>query len=128
MIRAWQIVATIMCLTISAPAFGYPETAPRSIEQQPQRAANLVLTFSQPVNLRRTSVFIRNSRGQAIEIGTLGLRHGGMEVEIPLATPLPPDAYTIRWHAVSEQGIVDVGGYDFTIDPFVSGIPTVAQQ
>lgn len=58
--------------------------------------------------------------------GDLRTRTNGTKLEIPLLAPLPPDTYTIRWRAVSTLGFVDEGGYDFTTNPDLSGIPAVA--
>jgi methionine-rich copper-binding protein CopC len=89
---------------------------------------NMVLAFSQQVRLRDTIVEIRNSRGARVTFGGLRTGANGTDLEIPLSAPLRPDTYSIRWHAVSIQGLVDVGGYDFVIDPVPRGIPAVAQQ
>jgi methionine-rich copper-binding protein CopC len=88
----------------------------------------MVLTFSQQVRLRDTTVEIRNSRGARVTVGDLRTGANGTDLEIPLSAPLRPDTYSIRWRAVSSQGLVDVGGYDFVIDPVPRGIPAVAQQ
>lgn len=124
-------------LLVSAAIFlGLPSLATARLENpqpyaQDQPAAtsfNMVLAFSQRVRLKETIVEIRNSRGARVSIGNLRSGANGTDLEIPLSAPLRPDTYSIRWEAVSIQGLVDVGGYDFVIDPIPVGIPTVAQQ
>lgn len=75
--------------------------------------ANLILAFSQRVDLKVTVVEIRNSQGALVEIGQLRTAANGTDLEIPLSAPLPADNYTIHWHAVSIHGLVDEGGYGF---------------
>ena len=103
---------------------------PQPYAQEPAavRSFNMVLAFSQRVRLKDTVVEIRNSRGARVTIGDLRAGENGTDLEIPLSAPLRPDTYSIRWKAVSIQGLVDVGGYDFVIDPTPGGIPAVAQQ
>lgn len=89
---------------------------------------NMVLAFSQQVRLKETIVVIRDSRGARVTVGELRTAENGTDLEIPLSAPLRPDTYSIQWRAVSIQGLVDVGGYEFVIDPMPSGIPALAQQ
>lgn len=99
------------------------------VQEQPAVTSfNMVLAFSQRVRLKETMVEIRTSRGDRVSIGDLRSGENGTDLEIPLSAPLRPDTYSIRWKAVSIQGLVDVGGYDFVIDPTPAGIPAVAQQ
>lgn len=90
--------------------------------------ANLVLAFSQRVNLKDTIVEIRNSRGVLVEIGDLRTAKNGTDLKIPLSAPLRPDVYTIHWRAVSIHGVVDEGGYGFQVEPSFNHIPALAQQ
>jgi methionine-rich copper-binding protein CopC len=90
--------------------------------------ANLILAFSQPVDLKITKVEIRNSSGALVEIGELQTAANGTDLEIPLSAPLPADVYTIHWRAVSIHGLVDEGGYGFQVEPSFNRIPTLALQ
>ncbi|QXZ80772.1 copper resistance protein CopC [Rhizobium sp. L51/94] len=124
-----------LCIT-AAMLLGLPSFAsarlensqPDAHEQANVTSFNMVLAFSQRVRLKETIVEIRNSRGARVTIGDLRTGENGTDLEIPLSTPLRPDTYSIRWRAVSIQGLVDVGGYDFVIDPMPTGVPGVAQQ
>lgn len=103
---------------------------PKPYMQEPAALTtfNMVLAFSQQVRPKETVVEIRNSRGFRIKIGELRTGANGTDLEVPLSAPLRPDTYSIRWRAVSSQGLVDVGWYDFVIDPMPTGIPALAQQ
>jgi copper resistance protein C len=103
---------------------------PQSTAELPSEAvhANLVLEFSAAIDLQASVVEVRDSRNRRIEIGKLHLADNGVDVEIPLDTPLPPGSYTIKWRAVSTDGGESSGGYAFTIDPVINRIPAVAQQ
>lgn len=121
------VVATLLGLpTFAIARLETPQ--PYAKEQAAVTSVNMVLAFSQPVRLKETIVEIRNSRGARVTIGALRTGANGTDLEIPLSAPLRPDTYAIHWRAVSIQGLVDVGGYDFTIDPMPAGIPAVAQQ
>jgi methionine-rich copper-binding protein CopC len=123
------ILATIILLGLSTFANARQEY-PSASTQEPSDipSANLVLAFSQPVDIKSSFVEVRDSHHRRVRIGSLRRGENGTDLEIPLAAPLPPDVYTIRWQAVSTDGLVDTGGYDFTIEPTVTGAPTIAQQ
>lgn len=90
--------------------------------------ANLVLVFSDRVNLKASVIEIRDTHNRRVHTGNLRFGENGLDVEIPLDVPLPPGQYKINWRAISVGGRVSMGGYEFTIDPAVQHVPAVAQQ
>lgn len=122
-------LTTAVLLGLPSLASAHLETPqPYAQQQAAVTSFNMVLAFSQGVRLRDTTIEIRNSRGGLVTIGDLRTATNGTDIEIPLSAPLRPDSYSIRWRAVSIQGLVDVGGYNFVIEPVPAGIPAVAQQ
>jgi methionine-rich copper-binding protein CopC len=130
-----QLSRTGLCLTaailLASPSLASARLeTPHPYAQVPADVTsfNMVLAFSRQVRLRDTIVEIRNSRGARVTVGDLRTRANGTDLEIPLSAPLRPDKYSIHWRAVSIEGLVDVGGYEFVIGPVPAAIPTIAQQ
>jgi methionine-rich copper-binding protein CopC len=129
-------VRSLIGMTFATVVLGLASTAharlesPRSKEPEATETmdANLILAFSQKVDPSASQVEIRTSRGASVMIGELRISGNGTELEVPLPSPLRPGKYTIRWLAVSTEGLVDDGGYDFTIAPTAIDVPDVAQQ
>lgn len=91
-------------------------------------AANLVLVFSDVVDLQASLIEIRDEHDRLIDTGKLRFGENGIDVEIPLNAPLLPGIYTIKWRAISMDGRESIGGYAFTIDPIANAVPSVAEQ
>lgn len=123
-------IALIATLLLGLSSVAYATLDPRAPAEPPADdvAANLVLVFSDAVDLQASLIEVRDDRNRLVDTGTLRFGENGIDVEIPLNAPLPPGSYTIKWRAVSVDGRESIGGYAFTIDPTVRAVPAVAQQ
>lgn len=76
------------------------------------------LTFSEGVNLKFTGVTITGPSKASVktEDGKLGA-DGDKTLVVPIASPLPPGAYTVDWHALAKDGHKSKGSYTFTVKP-----------
>ena len=79
---------------------------------------SLSLTFSEGLEIGFTGISLTSASGAAILTRTAHLAPGDDKVlVIPLAQPLGPGTYKVRWHALSADGHTTHGTYSFTIKP-----------
>jgi methionine-rich copper-binding protein CopC len=128
-------LSRLLRVSVTVGLLGFSSVANASVDAQaPPDApkyevnANLILVFSSRVDLRSSTIEVRDAHHRRIKTGDLRFGDDGVDVEIPLAEPLPPGAYTIHWRAVSVDGRTSVGGYGFTVGPSIETVPSIAQQ
>ena len=79
---------------------------------------SLTLGFSEGLEIGFTGISLTSASGAAILTRSAHLAPGDHKVlVIPLAQPLGPGAYTVRWHALSTDGHTTQGTYSFTVKP-----------
>jgi methionine-rich copper-binding protein CopC len=123
-------IALLTALMLGMASVADATIDPRSPNNIPADtvAANLVLVFSDVIDLQASLVEIRDEHDRLIDTGKLRFGENGIDVEIPLNAPLLPGTYTMEWRAIPADGRESIGGYTFTIDPIATAIPAVAQQ
>ena len=76
------------------------------------------LKFSEGVEPRFSKIVLTTADGVAIELGAANTESGNASVfAAPIAKPLPPGAYTVRWSAVSTDTHHTQGDFSFTVKP-----------
>jgi methionine-rich copper-binding protein CopC len=80
-------------------------------------ASEIRLEFSEGVEPRFSGVTL-TAAGGSIPLGAAKTDTGNAKVLIvPIAKPLPPGVYTVRWHAVSVDTHHTQGNFQFTVKP-----------
>lgn len=79
--------------------------------------ANLVLTFPTGLNLSETRIEVFDERSNRVATEAPEPGRSETELNVPLARPLRPGVYTVKWHAVSVGGRHVQGAYNFNVDP-----------
>lgn len=80
--------------------------------------SSLELTFSEGLNLAFSNVEITDAKGVAVATDKAALSGGeGTVLTIPIHSALPPGAYTVNWHVLSNDGHKTQGSYSFTVKP-----------
>jgi copper resistance protein C len=73
------------------------------------------LVFSEGVEPRFTGLTVTGAGGAAA-LGAASVEPGHQNVLIvPIAKPLPPGVYTVKWHAVSVDTHHTQGTFEFTV-------------
>lgn len=76
---------------------------------------NFALTFTDPVDVARSSIKIFSPLGRAIATEPLQTDASGSELIAPIVNPLPPGAYKVIWHVVSKEGLAAEGTTSVTV-------------
>ena len=78
----------------------------------------LLLTFSEGVEPRFSSVTLSSASGEAEPLGPLSVDPANSAlVVVKVAKPLPPGVYTVKWKATSVDTHKTQGSYSFTVKP-----------
>jgi methionine-rich copper-binding protein CopC len=81
-------------------------------------ANEIRLTFSEGVESRFSKIALTAADGAAIALGAAKTESGDATVFVaPIAKPLPPGVYTVRWSAVSTDTHHTQGDFSFTVKP-----------
>jgi methionine-rich copper-binding protein CopC len=81
-------------------------------------ATEIRLKFSEGVEPRFSKIALTAADGAAIALGVANTESGDASVfAAPIATPLPPGVYTVRWSAVSTDTHHTQGDFSFTVKP-----------
>ena len=75
----------------------------------------LSLTFTEEVTLEFTGITLKGPDGAEVTVGEGVLGDDGMTLTIPVPEALPAGAYSVDWHALSEDGHKAQGSYAFTV-------------
>ena len=115
-----------LLLALPGPALGHAEldtATPGPGDAVIGSPDELIATFSQDLDMSRTTMEVRDSAGTTIAEGP---EPGAGPRELRLALPeLAPGAYEVRWTSFSaEDSELERGRYSFTVRPAPS--PTVA--
>lgn len=77
----------------------------------------VVLTFSEAVEPRFSTIAVQDAAGVRIDAGEPHLVNGdGKRLAVPLKAP-PPGTYTVIWHATSVDTHRTEGTFRFTVKP-----------
>jgi methionine-rich copper-binding protein CopC len=76
------------------------------------------ITFSEPVVAAFTGAEVAGANGRAVPTGHAAISPSDKRVMIvPLAQPLAPGAYVVRWHAVAADTHRTSGQFGFSVAP-----------
>ncbi len=79
---------------------------------------SLTLSFSEGVELRFTTVVVKDPNGSAVMTGPDRLSPGNPRMLlVPVSGKLGPGRYTVDWRAVATDGHKTQGTYGFTVAP-----------
>lgn len=104
-------------IALPAAAFAGIERPSAMMSDIPAPLPDLVLTFSDGVNLPKSSFTLTDSESRPVPIRGLQLSANGTDVTVPLKSDLKPGIYTVKWDALSRDGSKDQGEYSFEITP-----------
>jgi copper resistance protein C len=95
-------------LVAATPAVGATVTA----------ASEVRLKFSEGVEPRFSKIALTGADGAAVALGAAKTESGDATVFVaPIAKPLAPGVYTVRWSAVSTDTHHSQGDFSFTVKP-----------
>ncbi len=78
----------------------------------------LVLVFSEGLNLKFTGVSVTGPGKQSVPTGDAALAaDADSTLTVPLTAPMSPGSYLIKWHALAKDGHKTEGSYTFTVKP-----------
>ena len=114
--------------TIAALAFAVAATAAHAHAQLVKAtpavgatvasATEICLKFSEGVEPRFSKIALTAADGAAIALGATKTESGDATIFIaPIAKPLPPGVYTVKWSAVSVDTHHTQGDFQFTVAP-----------
>lgn len=106
-------VALFGSLMFIEPAQASPEST--YDQQTVSSLQNFALTFTGLIDLSRSEVHVTGPAGEAIEVQPLHTDASGSELVAPVKAPLPPGIYKVRWHVVSQEGMVADGTTPVTV-------------
>ncbi len=79
---------------------------------------SLTLSFSEGLELKFTTVVVKNSNGSSVKTGPNRLSPGNPRMLlVPVDGKLGPGRYTVDWRAVATDGHKTQGTYGFTVAP-----------
>jgi len=74
------------------------------------------IEFSEGIEPKFTGVTLTSASGATVPVGAAKTEAGNAAVLIvPIAKPLAPGVYTVRWHAVSVDTHHTQGNFEFTV-------------
>ncbi len=86
---------------------------------------HLLLTYSEPVDPHFSSFTLHDAQGKKLSDLTPSLQDGGLQVFLPLQTPLTSGVYTMAWHVLSAaDGHVTEGTFPFSVGVAMASTPT----
>lgn len=105
---------------VAAPALAHAHLQAETpmAEATTASPASLTLSFSEGVELRFTTVVVKDPNGSAVMTGPNRLAPGNPKVLlVPVSGKLAPGRYTVDWRAVATDGHKTQGTYGFTVSP-----------
>jgi copper(I)-binding protein len=110
------IVAAAALIAPVAIAHSYLQTASPPVDSTLAATPNqVVITFTEAIEPRYTTIEVTNANHQRIDDGEAHLAGGDSKrLAVPLQ-PLPPATYTVAWHATSVDTHKTEGNYQFTV-------------
>lgn len=77
--------------------------------------AQVILTFTEAVTLDFTGIALKGADGKDLQTGAATLSADGLTLTVPIPADMTAGAYTVEWHALSEDGHKSLGTYIFTV-------------
>jgi len=119
-----------LALTATAVAAGAAPAAAHAVLERSDPPAyrlvlkppeSLVLTFSEPIDLRRTEIRVLDQEGRAVRLDVARVSSDQRQVRVPTRLP-GPGIYTVAWKTLSivDQHIYE-GVYTITVGPLRPG-------
>lgn len=105
---------------LTAPALAHAHLLAETPTAEATTASpgSLTLSFSEGVELRFTTVEVKDVTGSAVKTGPNRLAPGNPKMLlVPVAGKLGPGRYTVEWRAVATDGHKTQGTYGFTVAP-----------
>ena len=115
--RAALAAVALVALALPASAFAHAnllERAPTYGAKLETSPKSVSLRFDQSVDVFASSIDVRSSTGRVVTAGPAHTIDEGRVATVPLRR-LPKGAYTVRWHATSNEGHVLSGVYTFGV-------------
>jgi copper resistance protein C len=113
------LLALLAFLAIAGPALGHAEldtASPGPGDEVAGSPAELVATFTQDLDMSRTTMAVRDGSGTTVAEGPQ-LGDGPRELRLALP-PLAPGEYEVRWTSFSaEDSELERGRFTFTVLP-----------
>jgi copper resistance protein C len=113
------LLALLAFLAIAGPALGHAEldtASPGPGDEVAGSPAELVATFTQDLDMSRTTMDVRDASGATVAEGPQA-GDGPRELRLALP-PLAPGVYEVRWTSFSaEDSELERGRYTFTVLP-----------
>lgn len=114
-----RVVLAAALALVASPAFAHAHLLSERPAANATVAApkQLVLTFSESVELKFTGIKVTgpNNTDVALGTGSLDPKHDTI-LMVPLTAPIEAGAYTVAWHALSKDGHKTTGTYGFTVE------------
>jgi len=102
----------------AASAHAHLVTATPAVGATVVSASEIRLKFSEGVEPRFSKIALTAADGAVIALGAAKTESGDATVFVaPIAKPLPPGVYTVRWSAVSTDTHHSQGDFSFTVKP-----------
>ncbi|MEL2240930.1 CopC domain-containing protein YobA [Leclercia adecarboxylata] len=90
----------------------YP-AADAAVDAAPQA---LTLNFSEGIEPRFSGVSVTDEKQQPVALGAVKRNEKDpTQMIVPMAAPLTPGSYTVKWHVVSVDGHKTEGSYRFSV-------------
>ncbi len=115
-----KLGATLAFVLASTAAFAHAQLkkATPAVGSTVASASEIRLEFSEGVEPRFSGVTLTAAGGASVPLGAAKVEAGNASVMIvPIAKPLSPGTYTVRWHAVSVDTHHTQGDFQFTVKP-----------
>jgi len=112
-------LAVIGCLYSSA-AFAHAHLRAElpAADASVQAPTELTLTFSEGLELGLSGAVLKTSDGTSVKTGDLALDpNSDKTLLVPVSAKLAPGKYTVEWHALSKDGHLTRGTYQFKVLP-----------
>lgn len=109
----------ILMGTGQAFAHAYPKTEiPLANAMVKTSPSSVTINFTESVNRIFSKIVVKNENGTIVSIGSDYLNPTDAKMlSIKLLSSLPKGKYLVIWHALSTDGHITNGHYDFTIAP-----------
>jgi methionine-rich copper-binding protein CopC len=114
-------VVLAACLTSASHALAHAHLKaemPPADAVVPASPSALSLDFSEGLEIGLSGVFLKGQGGRIIPTGAAVLApNDDKKITVPLNGALSAGKYTVEWHALSRDGHVTHGSYEFTVVP-----------
>jgi copper resistance protein C len=113
------VLLLVACLTSASPALAHAHLNAESPPADGVLAASpptLSLNFSEGLEIGLSGAILKGQDGRVIPTGAAVLTpNDDKKITLPLKWALSAGKYTVEWHALSRDGHVTHGSYEFTV-------------